>query len=290
MTIHPGETGQALSQGEYSADVINAHSPRPPGMLKVPANVTAAMAAAQPAPNVGEGAAANKLTEPHKQPLAHSAPAEIAIGLVEDDPNVRAGVQRVVAGVPGWRMHVVCASLGEARAAPLAEVQMLLLDIGLPDGSGLSLLPLVPATVPVLVISAIGDEATVVQAIEQGAAGYLLKDARPKDLIEAIVAVLEGGAPISPSVASYLLRRMRGVARVPVADISALEHLTPRETDVLRALTRGYSYEETGNLLGISRNTVGQHVKQIYAKLAVNSRSEAVFQAIQAGWLTADGR
>lgn len=59
---------------------------------------------------------------------------------------------------------------------------------------------------------------------------------------------------------------------------------------MLRALTRGYSYEETGTLLGITRNTVGQHIKQIYAKLAVNSRSEAVFQAIQAGWLSVDGR
>ena len=60
--------------------------------------------------------------------------------------------------------------------------------------------------------------------------------------------------------------------------------------EVLRALTRGYSYEEAGELLGISKNTIGQHIKQIYSKLAVNSRSEAVFQAIQAGWLSSDGR
>lgn len=83
---------------------------------------------------------------------------------------------------------------------------------------------------------------------------------------------------------------MRGQALAQRASgESGLEQLTPRETDVLRALTRGYSYEETGQLLGIARNTVGQHIKQIYSKLAVNSRSEAVFQAIQAGWLTTRG-
>jgi DNA-binding NarL/FixJ family response regulator len=176
---------------------------------------------------------------------------------------------------------------------------LLLLDIGLPDGCGLDLLPRIPAGTAVLVISAIGDEATVVRAIEQGAAGYLLKDARPKDLIEAIEAVLNGGAPISPGVAAYLLRRLRVQARNGVPDRAetrlsprseALESLTARETDVLRVLTRGYSYEESAALLGITRNTVGQHVKQIYSKLAVNSRSEAVFQAIQAGWMSADGR
>lgn len=219
--------------------------------------------------------------------------ATIRIGIVEDDPNVRDGVLRVVASVSSWRVAFVCQTLREAQAADLSGIDVLLLDIGLPDGSGLTLLPRVPQRVPVLVISAIGDEATVVRAIEQGAAGYLLKDARAQDLIDAVSAVVSGGAPISPGVASFLLRRMRSpVAPTPAKrdPDSPLEQLTPRETDVLRALTRGYSYEETGTLLGISRNTVGQHIKQIYAKLAVNSRSEAVFQAIQAGWLTVDGR
>lgn len=217
----------------------------------------------------------------------------IRIGLIEDDPHVRDGVQRVVAGVPAWCLSFVCASLQEAESAPLDRIDVLLLDIGLPDGSGLTVLARVPASVPVLVISAIGDEATVVRAIEQGAAGYLLKDARAQDLIDAVSAVISGGAPISPGVASFLLRRMRTpAAPAPTRRSvdSPLEQLTPRETDVLRALTRGYSYEETGTLLGITRNTVGQHIKQIYAKLAVNSRSEAVFQAIQAGWLSVDGR
>lgn len=215
----------------------------------------------------------------------------IEIGLVEDDPHVRDGMRRAIAGVRNWRLRFASGSLREARAQVLAGLGVLLLDIGLPDGSGLELLPDIAASTPVLVISAIGDEATVVHAIELGAAGYLLKDSRPQDLINAINAVLNGGAPISPGVASYLLRRLRQPMRpTPPPAIDALESLTPREIEVLRALTRGYSYEEAGALLGITRNTVGQHIKQIYAKLAVNSRSEAVFQAIQAGWLRADGR
>lgn len=218
-------------------------------------------------------------------------PMPIEIGLVEDDVHVREGMQRVIASMPQWQLRFACGSLREARRVSMTGVQLLLLDIGLPDGCGLDLLADIAGAIPVLVISAIGDESTVVRAIEQGAAGYLLKDARPKDLIDSILAVLAGGAPISPGVASYLLRRLRDQRRSPAPATSApLESLTARETDVLRALTRGYSYEEAAVLLGITRNTVGQHVKQIYGKLAVNSRSEAVYQAIQAGWLGTDGR
>ena len=217
--------------------------------------------------------------------------SRIEIGLVEDDPHVRDGMQRAIAEVPEWRLRFACGSLRDARTQSFAGLGVLLLDIGLPDGCGLDLLPQVRASVPVLVTSAIGDEATVVHAIEQGAAGYLLKDSRPRELIAGIVAVLNGGAPISPGVASYLLRRLRNPSRpTPPAANNPLEALTPREVEVLRALTRGYSYEEAGELLGISKNTIGQHIKQIYSKLAVNSRSEAVFQAIQAGWLSSDGR
>ncbi len=218
-------------------------------------------------------------------------PPPVAIGIVEDDDHIRRGLQRVIDAVPGWSVRFACATLAQARGCEMHLVDLLLLDIGLPDGNGLALLAELPSRLPVLVISSLGDEATVISAIEQGASGYLLKEARAQDLADAIRAVLDGGAPISPGVASYLLRRMRGQPSAVESHSAAagLEQLTPRETEVLRALTRGYSYEETGQLLGIARNTVGQHIKQIYSKLAVSSRSEAVFQAIQAGWLTGRG-
>lgn len=214
----------------------------------------------------------------------------IRIGLVEDDPHVRDGIARALSLQPGWRLHALAGSLSQAAKLPLTELELLLLDIGLPDGSGLQLLPQLPRQLPVLVVSALGDEATVVQALEQGAAGYLLKEARAQELIASIQAVLDGGAPISPGVAAHLLRRMRQPRPPePHPKPPALDQLTARETEVLRILTRGYSYEETARLLGISRHTVGQHIKQIYAKLAVSSRSQAVYQAIQAGWVEASG-
>ena len=214
--------------------------------------------------------------------------AALRIGLVEDDPHVRDGIARALELQPDWRLVAVAASLAQAAQLPFDALDLLLLDIGLPDGSGLQLLTSLPRRLPVLVVSALGDEATVVQALEQGAAGYLLKEARAQELIASIQAVLDGGAPISPGVAAHLLRRMRQPrAAEPEPRNEALDQLTARETEVLRILTRGYSYEETAKLLGISRHTVGQHIKQIYAKLAVCSRSQAVYQAIQAGWVGA---
>ena len=220
----------------------------------------------------------------------------IEMGIVEDDPSVREGMERMINVQSNWHLRFACGNLAVARTQDCQGLSMLLLDLGLPDGNGMDLLA--ELDVPVLIISSLGDEATVIAAIENGAAGYLLKDARSKDVVAAINSVLEGGAPISPGVASFLLRRTREQARAQLAqrtsestrDNDALALLTTRESEVLRALTRGYSYEETGQLLGITRNTVGQHIKQIYSKLAVNSRSAAVFQAIQAGWLDEHGR
>ena len=219
------------------------------------------------------------------------AEAGLRIALVEDDPNVRDGIGRALAMQEGWHLVATAGSLSEAQALPWAQIDLVLLDIGLPDGDGLELLSKLPEHCQVLVISALGDELTVVRALEQGAAGYLLKEAHASQLLSAIQAVLDGGAPISPGVAHHLLRRMRkGLdgATQTRSTRAGLEELTPRESEVLRVLARGYSYEEAARLLGISRHTVGQHVKQVYAKLAVNSRSQAVFEAIRAGWLESD--
>jgi DNA-binding NarL/FixJ family response regulator len=103
----------------------------------------------------------------------------------------------------------------------------------------------------------------------------------------------QGGAPLTPSVAAHLLKRLTrpksAIATETAAPAkfldSALESLTPREGEVLLALARGYSYAEAAALLGISAHTIGNHVKNIYSKLAVNSKSAAVFAALQAGWL-----
>lgn len=207
------------------------------------------------------------------------------IGIVEDLSLVREGVERAILACPQLSLGWSVGTLAALRAADLACVDVVLLDLGLPDGSGLSWLKERCSRVPVLVLSALGDEATVVEALRHGADGYLLKGAANPDIVGAIRDVLGGGAPMTPSVAKYLLRHMRGPGPLPSAApaLRRIDQLTTRETDVLRVLTRGYSYDEAAQLLGISPHTVAHHVKQIYAKLAVNSRGEATFEALRAG-------
>ena len=216
-----------------------------------------------------------------------SAPTRIA--MVEDKPLLRLGVQRVVDEVSDWIWAWEAESLNTARAQLRNPCDVLLLDLGLPDGNGLDLIEEFSARdVRVIVFSVLGDEQSVLAAIERGAAGYLLKDTAAGQMREAIAQVLAGGAPLTPAVAGHLLRRMRRteVAAAP-ADKSdtALMDLTAREREVLMALARGFSYDETATMLEISKHTVNHHIKQIYAKLAVTSRSQAVFEAVQAGWL-----
>ncbi len=219
----------------------------------------------------------------------------LRIAIVEDQPRLLARLIQMVRQIQHAELAWQAESLAQAQIciAEQKPADVAIVDIGLPDGSGLDLLPSMGQT-KVLMYSVLGDEQNVVRALEQGAAGYLLKDAPISDIINAIDSVQSGGAPLTPSVAAHLLKRLK-LAETPSSKNdsqpprhAALESLTPRESEVLLTLARGYSYEESAKLLGISAHTVGHHVKQIYGKLAVNSRSEAVFEALQAGWLQRD--
>lgn len=208
----------------------------------------------------------------------------LRIGIVEDDARVRASLIQQIEHQAGWQLVFAVDTLAGARHADPAD--LVLLDLGLPDGDGIALIPdFVAQGVRVIVCTVMGDEAHVLAAIGRGAAGYLLKDAPGSEMVEAIHVVLAGGAPLTPSVAAFLLARVRRDEVRRSADDPGLAALTPREREVLLALARGYSYAETAEALGISAHTVGDHVKRIYAKLAVRSRAEAVFEAVRAGWL-----
>ncbi len=209
--------------------------------------------------------------------------------MVEDKPLLRLGVRRVVEQDGNWIWAWEADSLRSARALRGEPCDVLLLDLGLPDGSGLDLIEEFSASnVRVIVFSVLGDEQSVLAAIERGAAGYLLKDTAAESMREAIGQVLSGGAPLTPAVAGHVLRKLRRtetIVQPPTGADRALMALTAREREVLMALARGFSYEETAAMLEISKHTVNHHIKQIYAKLAVTSRSQAVFEAVQAGWL-----
>src|SRR5690606_13468084 len=163
-----------------------------------------------------------------------------------------------------------------------ARPDLVLTDLGLPDGSGLDLIPRLRAQgIRSLVVTAFGDRETVLAALAAGADGYLLKDSPAGAVLDGIRQTLAGAAPISPAAAVFLLERFRP----PAASVPAGERLTPRETELLTLFSRGHSYKSAARALGISPLTVGDHVKAIYRKLEVNSRGEAVFAAVRRGQL-----
>lgn len=211
------------------------------------------------------------------------------VAILEDDPNVMAHFQDIIAASPSLVICATATTIAEAREMIALDPDIVLTDIGLPDGSGLDFIPELKAGsgCKTLVVTAFGDRDTVVNALSAGADGYLLKDSSPDVILEGIHVTLMGGAPISASAAVYLLDRLRqpndGDAKAPAAPN---EHLTPREIELLKVFARGQSYKEAARSLGISPLTVGNHVKAIYRKLEVNSRGEAVYVAMRRGALT----
>ena len=221
------------------------------------------------------------------------------------------------ASVLGCRELVLDADVGtlaEARAwldDPAHQVDVLLTDLGLPDGSGLDVirhaLLLRPQCEP-LVISMFGDEENVLASIEAGAVGYLHKDSTPADIAQTILDMKAGASPISPMIARRVLSKYRMLqahsalaqaaasalpdaaeAIAPAAASAAPDAtrglLSAREQEVLELFARGFSYAEIAKLQELSVHTVRSHVKNLYSKLAVHSKNEAVFEATQLGLL-----
>ncbi|GIK85950.1 MAG: response regulator transcription factor [Burkholderiales bacterium] len=213
--------------------------------------------------------------------------------LLEDDPATRERLAGIVAHAPNLALAAACGDLAGALAwlgsHPAPDV--LLVDLQLPDGSGIELIRAARRMAPQaesMVISVFGDEAHVVAAIEAGATGYLLKDASAEEIATAIERLRAGEAPISSAIARHLLKRFRA-QEAPAASAPSASPLTPRENEVLQLIAKGLSYQRIADTLDMSPHTVTTHIKQIYRKLAVNSRGEAVFEAMQLGLLPRAG-
>ncbi|MCH8530261.1 MAG: response regulator transcription factor [Saccharospirillum sp.] len=210
-----------------------------------------------------------------------------SILLVEDDTPTR---QRLAEALQasGFAMVLAVGTCAAARAELQAlPPRVLLVDLGLPDGSGLELIAETRENSPdteIMVITVFGDERHVLAAIEAGASGYLLKDGSSDHIGRSVRQLLDGGSPISAPIARHLLKRM-GQEPAQSARDEQLK-LTPRETEVLNLVAKGFSYQEIATTLEMTVNTVASHVKQLYRKLSVHSRSEAVFEAVQRGLLT----
>jgi len=221
--------------------------------------------------------------------------ARHAVLLVEDDDNTRARLAGAVRAHPRLRLVAAAGCLAEARAELAKEVpDVLLTDLGLPDGNGIELirgLRRQGALTLAMVITIFGDEQHVVAAIEAGALGYLLKDGSPDYIGDSIMELVEGGSPISPPIARYLLKRLGSPPAVPPArdqPETDLPHLSEREHEVLTLIVKGFSYAEAARLMSVSAHTVTTHVRNIYRKLEVHSRGEAVYEALQLGLVKLD--
>jgi DNA-binding NarL/FixJ family response regulator len=218
----------------------------------------------------------------------------ISIIIVEDEPEFRRRFAQIIENEPSMRLAGVAANRREAQAIIDKEnFDVLLIDLGLPDGNGIELIRQVSQKRPdadIMVVTVFGDEQHVVSSIEAGATGYILKDSTPADVISCIRLLRAGGSPVSPVVARSVLRAIRnrmGSSASPAARTAAPENnpLSARETEILQLLAKGMSFNEIGEILGISPHTVTAHIKKIYRKLAVHSRGEAVYEATQMGLL-----
>jgi DNA-binding NarL/FixJ family response regulator len=214
----------------------------------------------------------------------------ITVLILEDDAVTRHLLAAAIASEPTLKLAAALSSVQQALAwLKQSKVDLLLTDLGLPDGSGIDVIRACLKRCPecdVMVITMSSDEESVLACIEAGAAGYVLKDAGGVDIVRALLDLHAGGSPISPAIARKVLARVR-LGRTPALSVSVPEAslLTRRETAILDLIARGDSYGDVARELSVSVGTVQTHVKNIYGKLAVHSRGEAVFEAHRRGLL-----
>jgi DNA-binding NarL/FixJ family response regulator len=216
----------------------------------------------------------------------------ITVMIVEDDVVTRKVLAAAVDSEPALQLVASFDSVRPALAwLETTPVDLLLTDLGLPDGSGIDVIRACVESWPqcgIMVITMSSDEDSVLGCIEAGAAGYVLKDAGRLDIVRALMDLHSGGSPISPLIARKVLARMRDampVSSTPATGESARIVLTRREASILDLIARGDSYGEVAKVLSVSVGTVQTHVKNIYGKLSVHSRGEAVFEAQRRGLL-----
>ncbi|HET6438521.1 MAG TPA: response regulator transcription factor [Anaeromyxobacter sp.] len=214
----------------------------------------------------------------HGEAPADPRPAVI---LIEDQPGTRLALTQALE-LGGFRI----AGAFETGESALEESEALsaevaLVDLGLPGISGLEVIRRLRQRQPgisILVLTVFDDAPRVVEAIEAGAQGYLLKDTPMSQVAAAVAAVRAGHAPLSPEIAGHLLTRLRS-DRAP----AALCGLSQREVEVISLLARGHAYADIATALGIQLSTVQSHVRNIYRKLEVSSKAEAAVVAVRNG-------
>ena len=210
-------------------------------------------------------------------PSASSAgKALVKVVLVEDKPGVRESWVKLINSLPGFTCIQSCVSAEDAlRVIPSLKPKLVLMDIFLPRMSGIECtarLKLLLPELQILMLTAVEDDELVFMALEAGADGYLLKRTKPEDLRDAMLDVLGGGAPMSSEIARRVVQSFRRASKQTKPDV----RLSTREEEVLLLLSKGYANKEIASQLNIGTETVGSHLKHIYEKMHVRSRTEAV--------------
>ena len=221
-------------------------------------------------------------------PIASSPQCRVVV--VEDDVVTRRLLCNAIDLEPTLTLSGAFGTVVDALEGLEREpVELLLTDLGLPDGSGLSIIHHCRRIWPeadIMVITMSSDESQVLACIEAGASGYVLNEAGHVDIVRALLDLKAGGSPISPVVARKVLARMRTTRRSDDdGTLNEMSGLTRRESAILELISRGGSFAKVAAALSLSVSTVQTHVKRIYGKLSVHSRSEAVFEAHRRGLL-----
>ncbi|HWH70266.1 MAG TPA: response regulator transcription factor [Candidatus Sulfotelmatobacter sp.] len=200
----------------------------------------------------------------------------IAVSIVEDDAGVRGSLARLIDSSPGFRCVSQHPSAESAlQELPKAQPEVVLMDINLPGLNGVEcvrrLKPLLPRT-QVIMLTVYQNTEHIFNALTAGATGYMLKQTPPAELLAAIRDVHAGGSPMN----SHIARKIVQSFQKPAPTIRETDNLSPREAEVLALLAKGYLYKEIADKTGLTYATVHTHIRHIYEKLQVRSRTEAV--------------
>jgi DNA-binding NarL/FixJ family response regulator len=221
---------------------------------------------------------AGESPSPLNQP---ATPAVIRVVAVEDRRELREGLVALIDGTDGYRCVGSYGSMEDALAGLARDrPDVVLLDIGLPGMSGIDGARMIKSRFPdlrILMLTVYDDDARIFEALCAGATGYLLKKTPPARLLEDLKEAVHGGAPMSPEVARRVVDLFRSFQPPRAADYQ----LTPHETRLLRLLVDGHNYKTAAVELGVSVNTISFHMRHIYEKLQVHSKSEAVAKALK---------
>lgn len=202
------------------------------------------------------------------------------VAIIEDHPDFREGLAHLLNATEGYKCIAVFKKAEDGIENLTSEVEIILLDIGLPGITGIEAVPILKkkfSGLKILMLTVFDDDDNILKAILAGADGYLLKKSSPAKILAALKECIEGGSPMTASIAKKVIELFRVYIPVKSKEYS----LSTRELEILHLIVEGLENDEISNKLFISIQTVRNHLRNIYQKLHVHSKSQAVVKALQ---------